>query len=145
MRHNKSYTKLNRSRSHVKSLMSNIASSLILHDQIKTTVTKAKRLRPYIEPLVTKAKNQNLSSFRYLLSILKSRKVVRRLFEVAQRCKTRPGGYTRIMKAGYRYGDSAPMAYIEFVDHQLNFDQASSETSEELSIEESSSDLSTEK
>jgi len=117
MRHRISGKKLNRSSSHRSALLSNLAGSLVLQDQIKTTLAKAKFLRPYIEKLITQARIDTLSSRRLVISRLKDKKAVKRLFEiVAKRYTSRPGGYTRIIKAGFRLGDAAPLAYIELLD-----------------------------
>jgi large subunit ribosomal protein L17 len=117
MRHRISGKKLNRTSAHRQALLSNLASSLILHEQIKTTLVKAKFLRPYVEKLITKAKNNALSSRRFLISRIKNKEAVNKLIDVtAIRYSKRPGGYTRIIKAGFRLGDAAPLAYIELLD-----------------------------
>lgn len=117
MRHGKSGRKLKRNASHRKALLSNQAKSLIEHERIQTTEPKAKELRRYVEPLITKAKEPSVHQKRTVFGKLQDKGVVRKLFhEVAPRFRNRPGGYTRIIKAGYRDGDSAPMAIIEFVD-----------------------------
>jgi large subunit ribosomal protein L17 len=119
MRHKISGKKLNRSSSHRQSLLSNLASSLILHEQIKTTLAKAKFLRPYIEKLITKAKPGDLSARRLLISRIKNKEAVNKLVDVvAKRYISRPGGYTRIIKSGFRLGDSSPIAYIELLNWQ---------------------------
>lgn len=116
MRHKLSGRKLNRTSSHRKSMLANMAVSLILHEKIKTTLPKAKELRPYVEKLVTAARDSSLSSRRMLLSVLPDKSAVQKLIDVlAIRYNKRPGGYTRVVKDGYRYGDNAPMAYIAFV------------------------------
>lgn len=116
--------KLGRSVSHRKSLLVNLCVSLILHDQIKTTVTKAKMLRPEIEGLLTRAKNPTLHNRRMLFASLgNNQEAVDRLIEVvATRSANRNGGYTRIIKGGRRYGDCAPVAYIEFVDWRASLE-----------------------
>ena len=117
MRHNKSGRKLNRNSSHRKAMFSNMANSLFDHEIIKTTLPKAKELRRVAEPLITLAKSDSVSNRRSAFSKLRDKEMVGKLFnELAPRYKDRPGGYTRIMKCGFRSGDSAPMAYIELVD-----------------------------
>ncbi len=117
MRHNKSGRKLNRNSSHRKAMFSNMANSLFDHEIIKTTLPKAKELRRVAEPLITLAKSDSVSNRRSAFSKLRDKEMVGKLFnELAPRYKDRPGGYTRILKCGFRSGDSAPMAYIELVD-----------------------------
>lgn len=118
MRHRKSGRKLNRDSAHRVALFKNMASSLVAHEIIKTTLPKAKELRRIIEPLVTLAKNKNTVAARRLaFARTRDRQAVQKLFdELGPRFKTRPGGYTRILKCGFRAGDNAPMAYIEFLD-----------------------------
>ena len=117
MRHGLSGRKLNRTTSHRKAMFANMAASLIAHEQIKTTLPKAKELRPIVEKLITLGKRGNLHARRQALSTLRDTKVVDKLFTaIAERYTERPGGYTRVLRAGFRYGDSAPMAYIELVD-----------------------------
>ncbi len=117
MRHKKSIKKLNRTTPHRLSMLNNMAASLILHEQIKTTLPKAKALRPYVEKLVTLAKKKNLSSIRTIVSKIKPKETANKLINVLSvRYGQRPGGYTRIVKAGFRFGDSAPVAYISFID-----------------------------
>ena len=117
MRHNKSGRKLNRNSSHRKAMFSNMANSLFDHEIIKTTLPKAKELRRVAEPLITLAKSDSVSNRRSAFSKLRDKEMVGKLFnELAPRYKNRPGGYTRILKCGFRSGDSAPMAYIELVD-----------------------------
>ncbi|HJD64598.1 MAG TPA: 50S ribosomal protein L17 [Rickettsia endosymbiont of Diachasma alloeum] len=121
MRHKIKGRKLNVTSSHRKAMLANMAVSLVTHEQIKTTLPKAKELRPYIEVLVTKAKGNNLAARRNILSKIKDKKAIEKLINVlGARYKDRPGGYTRIVKAGFRYGDLAPIAYIEFVDRDIN-------------------------
>jgi len=116
MRHRKARSKLNRTTSHRKALMRNLAAALIREERIHTTEAKAKNLRPFIERLVTLGKNGNLSARRLAFRRLGKKEAVHKLFEViAPRFTERPGGYTRIVKDNFRAGDSAPMAYIEFV------------------------------
>ena len=117
MRHKVSKRKLNRTSSHRKALLANMAVALIKHEQIKTTLPKAKELAPYVEKLITLGKKGDLTSRRRLYSIIPEKNWGAKVFDVlAERYKERNGGYTRIMKAGFRYGDSAPMAVIELVD-----------------------------
>lgn len=116
MRHKAKQSKLGRVSSHRSALLSNLSSSLITHGRIHTTLAKAKALRPFVEKLVTKSAKNSLASRRLVLSCLKNHTVVQKLIaEIAPKYATRPGGYTRIMKNGYRPGDNAPMALIEFV------------------------------
>ncbi len=117
MRHRIAHRKLNRTASHRKAMFANMASSLIEHEQIVTTLPKAKELRPFVEKLVTLAKKGDLNSRRIAIARTRNQEQSRKLFEVlGPRYKDRQGGYIRIMKAGFRYGDNAPMAVIEFVD-----------------------------
>lgn len=121
MRHNMAGRKLNRTSSHRKALFANLAQALINHEQIKTTLPKAKDLRPYVEKLVTLAKKPTLHARRQALSILRDEATVSKLMDtLGKRYEARPGGYTRILKAGHRYGDMAPMAVIEFVDRDVS-------------------------
>ena len=121
MRHKRGYRRLNRTHEHRKALFSNMAGSLIEHEQIKTTLPKAKELRPIIEKMITLAKRGDLHARRQAASKLKEDKDVAKLFEVlGPRYKDRQGGYVRILKAGFRYGDMAPMAIIEFVDRDTS-------------------------
>ena len=117
MRHGISGRKLNRTSSHRKAMFSNMAGSLIIHEQIKTTLPKAKDLRPIVERLKTLGKKGGLHSRRQALSMIQDQKTINKIFTtLAERYSSRSGGYTRIMKAGFRYGDLAPMAYIELVE-----------------------------
>ncbi len=117
MRHNKTFNHLGRKSGHRKSMLANMASSLILHKRIETTVAKAKALRMYIEPLATKSKDDSTHSRRTVFAYLKQKEAVTELFRViAPKITDRPGGYTRILKLGFRQGDAADMAMIEFVD-----------------------------
>lgn len=117
MRHNKKFNHLGRQAGHRKALMSNMASSLILHKRIETTVAKAKALRMFVEPLVTKSKDDSTHSRRVVFSYLKQKEAVTELFRtIAPKIAGRPGGYTRILKTGFRLGDAADMCIIEFVD-----------------------------
>lgn len=117
MRHGKAGRKLNRTSSHRKAMFANMAASLIEHEQIVTTLPKAKEIRPIVEKLITLGKRGDLHARRQAISAIRDVALVGRLFEtLAPRYATRNGGYLRIMKAGYRFGDNAPMAVIEFVD-----------------------------
>ncbi|EER22594.1 MULTISPECIES: 50S ribosomal protein L17 [spotted fever group] len=121
MRHKIKGRKLNVTSSHRQAMLANMAVALVTHEQIKTTLPKAKELRPYIETLITKAKKADLTVRRSILSKIKDKKAVEKLINIlGTRYKDRPGGYTRIIKAGFRYGDLAPIAYIEFVDRDIN-------------------------
>ena len=120
MRHGMQGRKLNRTSSHRKAMFANMAVSLLTHEQIKTTLPKAKDLRPYVEKLITLGKRGDLHARRQAISILRDDKVVAKLFgEIADRYKERAGGYTRVLKAGFRYGDAAPVAVIELVDRNV--------------------------
>jgi large subunit ribosomal protein L17 len=117
MRHGLSGRKLNRTSSHRKALFSSLAAALIKHEQIKTTLPKAKDLRPVVERLVTIGKRGGLHARRHLISVLQDEGLAAKLLgPLAERYASRKGGYTRVLKAGFRYGDAAPMAIIEFVD-----------------------------
>jgi len=117
MRHGNRGRKLNRPTAHRMAMFANLAAALVKHEQIVTTLPKAKDLRPIVEKLVTLAKKGGLSARRQAISELRDEAQVKKLFDVlAERYKGRPGGYTRVLKAGFRHGDSAPMAVIEFVD-----------------------------
>lgn len=121
MRHRKKFNHLKRTRAHRRAMLANMASSLIMHKRIQTTLAKAKALRPYIEPLITKSKNDSTHSRRTVFSSLQNKDAVNELFrEVATKVADRPGGYTRILKLGMRQGDSAEMAMIELVDYNEN-------------------------
>lgn len=121
MNHGAGYRRLNRTHEHRKALFANMAGSLIEHEQIKTTLPKAKELRPIIEKLITLAKRGDLHARRQAAAQLKQDQYVTRLFDIlGPRYKDRQGGYVRVLKAGFRYGDMAPMAIIEFVDRDPN-------------------------
>jgi large subunit ribosomal protein L17 len=121
MRHGKVHRKLNRKSEHRRSMFANMAAALIKHEQIVTTLPKAKDLRPIVEKLVTLGKRGDLHARRQAVSELRDQAMVKKLFEVlGPRYKERNGGYTRVLKAGYRYGDSAPVAVIEFVDRDVD-------------------------
>jgi large subunit ribosomal protein L17 len=117
MRHGKVYRKLNRTAEHRKAMFANMSAALIKHEQITTTVPKAKELRPIVEKLITLGKRGDLHARRQAISQIRDVAMVRKLFDVlGPRYKERKGGYCRILKAGFRYGDNAPVAVIEFVD-----------------------------
>ena len=117
MRHNKAINHLGRKSGHRKALLANMATSLILHKRIQTTVAKAKALKVYVEPLITKSKEDSTHSRRVVFSYLKNKEAVTELFRtVAPKIADRPGGYTRVLKTGFRQGDGADMALIELVD-----------------------------
>ena len=117
MRHNKAVNHLGRKSGHRKALLANMASSLILHKRIITTEAKAKALKPYLEPLITKSKDDNTHNRRVVFSYLKDKNAVSELFRtIAPKIADRPGGYLRILHVGFRQGDAAEMALIEFVD-----------------------------
>ncbi|MBB4007720.1 50S ribosomal protein L17 [Allorhizobium taibaishanense] len=121
MRHQKAGRKLNRTASHRKSMFANMAASLILHEQIVTTLPKAKEIRPIVEKLVTLGKRGDLHARRQAISQIRDVAVVAKLFDaIATRYATRNGGYLRIMKAGFRQGDNAAMAVIEFVERDVD-------------------------
>ena len=121
MRHGMHGRKLNRTSSHRKAMFANMAVSLLTHEQIKTTLPKAKDLRPYVEKLITLGKRGDLHARRQAISILRDDKIVAKLFgEIAERYKERSGGYTRVLKAGFRYGDAAPVAVIELVERNAD-------------------------
>ena len=120
MKHGISQRKLNRTSSHRKTLLVNLSNALIKHEQITTTLPKAKELRPFVEKIISLGKKENLHSKRKANSILQDKKNIKKLFEVfADRYKDRKGGYTRIVKLGNRYGDNAPTAVIELVDRDI--------------------------
>jgi len=121
MRHRKSGRKLNRNSSHRKALMKNLAIAFIERELIKTTVPKAKELRGFVEPLITLAKVDSVANRRRAFSKLRMESIVNKLFtEIAVKSKDRPGGYLRIIKAGFRPGDKADMAYVEWVDRSMD-------------------------
>jgi len=121
MRHGKVHRKLNRTAEHRRAMFANMCAALIKHEQIVTTLPKAKELRPIVEKLVTLGKKGGLAMRRQAISEMRDIDQARKLFEVlATRYKDRQGGYTRIIKAGFRYGDNAPMAVIEFVDRDVD-------------------------
>lgn len=121
MRHNKKFNHLGRKSAHRKAMLANMASSLIKHKRIFTTVAKAKALRKYVEPILTRSKTDTTHSRRQVFKHLQNKYIVTELFNgVAQKIADRPGGYTRIIKTGYRLGDNAAMCFIELVDYNEN-------------------------
>ena len=139
MRHSKGYRRLNRTHEHRKALFANMAGSLIEHEQIKTTLPKAKELRPIVEKLITLSKRGDLNARRLASAQLKEDQYVIKLFDVlGPRYTERKGGYTRVLRAGFRYGDMAPMAIIEFVDRDISAKGAADKArvAEEESAEE---------
>ena len=121
MRHNKKFNHLGRTASHRNAMLSNMACSLIKHKRITTTVAKAKALKKFVEPLITKSKDDTTNSRRVVFSYLQDKYVVTELFkEVSVKVADRPGGYTRIIKTGHRLGDNAEMCFIELVDYNEN-------------------------
>ncbi len=128
MRHGKTFNHLGRTSSHRKALLKNMANSLILHKRIETTVAKAKELRKYVEPLLTKSKTDSISNRRLIFAYLRDKEVIKTLFgEVSDKIANRPGGYTRIIKLGARLGDNAEMALIELVDFNETYTTTSTE------------------
>ena len=137
MRHRKSGRQLNRNSSHRKAMFQNMANSLFLHEAIKTTLSKAKELRRVVEPLITKAKSDSVSNRRHVFSKLRDDAMVAKLFtELGPFYKDRPGGYVRILKAGFRTGDKAPMAVVQLVDFESG-EQTMTEAPNEKTQEES--------
>ena len=137
MRHRKSGRQLNRNSSHRKAMFQNMANSLFLHEAIKTTLSKAKELRRVAEPLITKAKSDSVSNRRHVFSKLRDDAMVAKLFtELGPFYKDRPGGYVRILKAGFRTGDKAPMAVVQLVDFESG-EQTITEAPNEKTQEES--------
>ena len=135
MRHRKSGRKLNRTSSHRRAMFRNMATALLKHEQIKTTLPKAKELGPVVEQMITLGKRGSLHSRRQALRYLKDEAIVPKIFEgLAERYERRAGGYTRVLKAGFRYGDSAPMAYIELVDRDE--DAKGLDSGPDMSLEE---------
>ena len=131
MRHNKKFNHLGRTASHRAAMLSNMAISLIKHKRITTTVAKAKALKKYVEPLITKSKNDTTNSRRVVFSYLQDKYAVTELFkEISVKVADRPGGYTRIIKTGHRLGDNAEMCFIELVDYDENMakDKAAKKT-----------------
>lgn len=121
MRHGNAHKKLNRTSSHRRAMLANMANALIKHEQIKTTLPKAKTLKSYVEKLITLGKRGDLGSRRNAIAILQDETMVSKLFStISERYSSRSGGYTRVLKAGFRYGDAAPMAIIELVDRDVS-------------------------
>ena len=132
MRHNKNFNHLGRQAGHRKAMLSNMASSLIMHKRIETTVAKAKAVQKFVEPLVTKSKEDSTHSRRVVFSYLKQKEAVTELFRtIAPKIAERPGGYTRILKTGFRLGDAADMCIIEFVDFNDAYTFGTMPTTEE--------------
>lgn len=126
MRHRISGRKLNRTSSHRKAMLANMTNSLFKHEQIKTTLPKAKELRRHAEPLITLAKTPSVANRRLAFARLRDRAVVSKLFdELGPHFQSRPGGYLRILKCGFRDGDNAPMAFVQLVDRDLSRDEES--------------------
>ena len=136
MRHRKGYRRLNRTASHRKSMLANMAVALLTHEQIETTLPKAKELRRVAEKMITLGKSGTLHSRRQAASFLRNDTVVLKLFSVlAGRYQDRPGGYTRVLKSGFRYGDAAPMAVIELVDRDQDAKGAEDRARHEAKME----------
>ena len=138
MRHRHAGRSFGRTSSHRKAMFANLCNALVEHELIKTTLPKAKELRRYIEPLVSKSKSDSVVSRRYVFDKLRSKSAVGKLFtELGPRYQERPGGYVRILKCGYRHGDNAPMAIIEFVDRpeMVDLDEDEAEIQAELEKE----------
>jgi len=137
MRHRKSGRQLNRNSSHRKAMFQNMANSLFLHEVIKTTLPKAKELRRVVEPLITKSKSDSVANRRHVFSKLRDDAMVAKLFtELGPFYKDRPGGYVRILKAGFRTGDKAPMAIVQLVDFESG-EETITEAPQEETQEES--------
>ena len=137
MRHRKSGRQLNRNSSHRKAMFQNMANSLFLHEAIKTTLPKAKELRRVVEPLITRAKSDSVANRRHVFSKLRDDAMVAKLFtELGPFYKDRPGGYVRILKAGFRTGDKAPMAVVQLVEFESG-EQTITEAPQEETQEES--------
>ena len=126
MRHNKKFNHLSRTASHRNAMLANMAISLIMHKRITTTLPKAKALKKYVEPLITKSKNDTTNSRRVVFSYLQDKHAITELFqEISVKVADRPGGYTRIIKTGFRANDNAPMCFIELVDYDENMAKTS--------------------
>ena len=150
MRHKLGYRKLNRTSEHRKVLFKNMLNSLIKYEQIRTTLPKAKELKPKIDKVITLGKNKNLQSKKNLFSELQSKESVQKILKTfVQRYEKRNGGYSRVIKAGFRYGDDAPMAVIELIDRDLNAKKVDvkkkSQASEKSAIESKPKDPETKK
>ena len=127
MRHNKKFNHLGRTKSHREAMLANMASSLIMHKRINTTVAKAKELRKFVEPIITTAKNDTTPSRRLAFSYLRDKEAVKELYgTVVDKVGDRPGGYTRILRTGLRLGDNASMCFIELVDFNDNIAKSAS-------------------
>ena len=125
MRHNKKFNHLGRTADHRRAMLANMAISLIMHKRITTTLAKAKALKTYVEPLITKCKDDSTHSRRVVFSYLQNKEAIKELFGVvAPKIADRPGGYTRVIKLGFRRGDAAPIAFIELVDFDENMTKA---------------------
>jgi len=136
MRHRKSGRQLNRNSSHRKAMFQNMANSLFLHEVIKTTLPKAKELRRVVEPLITKAKSDSVANRRHVFAKLRDDAMVVKLFtELGPFYKDRPGGYVRILKAGFRTGDKAPMAIVQLVDFESGEETITEAPQEETQVE----------
>ena len=139
MRHKHGYRKLNRTSEHRKALIKNMLSSLIKYEQITTTLPKAKVLKPQADKIITLGKNENLENTRKLITKLQNSKLASKVIKtLSKRYEKRKGGYTRIIKSGFRYGDNAPMAVIEFVDRDVEakkVDRKKKETSKDIKTE----------
>ena len=136
MRHGNSYRKLNRTHEHRKAMFANMACSLIEHEQIQTTLPKAKELKKIIDKYITLGKKGSLHSRRLAISRLRQNSAVTKLFEIlAPRYKKRNGGYSRVLKAGFRYGDAAPLAVIELIDRDISAKGAKDKELEEIKDE----------
>ncbi|GHF24545.1 50S ribosomal protein L17 [Kordiimonas sediminis] len=137
MRHRKAGRKLNRTQSHRKAMFQNLAQALLKHEQIVTTLPKAKDLAPIVEKLITLAKKGGLANRRLAIARLQDETLVTKMFgELADRYKERAGGYTRVLKAGYRHGDNAPMAVIELVDRNEDAKGQDSGPTAEVDLED---------
>lgn len=136
MRHGIAHRKLNRTASHRKAMFANMAASLIEHEQIVTTLPKAKEMKPFMDKLITLAKKGDLHARRQAISKVRNKAAVQKLFEVfGERYKEREGGYTRVLKAGFRFGDNAPRAVIELVDRDESAKGASDRARHEAELE----------
>ncbi len=141
MRHHSGHRKLNRTSSHRKAMFANMAASLIVHEQIKTTLPKAKELRRYTDKMVSLGKRGTLHARRQAFAFLRDEDVVSKLFAaLSDRYKERSGGYTRVLKAGFRYGDNAPMAIVELVDRDPDAKGAEDRARHEAEMEEADVD-----
>ncbi len=133
MRHNKKFNHLGRTASHRSAMLANMAISLIMHKRITTTLAKAKALKKYVEPLITRSKEDTTNSRRVVFRYLQNKYAVTELFkEISTKVADRPGGYTRVIKLGTRQGDAAEMAFIELVDYNENMAKAPKATAEKV-------------